>query len=237
MSCQQLGFGRGCALIKIRYADLPGGLHVRTEASGRSTIIYLLPGLTPAERQSALLRVRRSASMGYGPRLPAAGVAAAIARDRVRATARNGAAAFRVHPLLLVPPMLMAASATLAYVMLSTVSITFHQAAPGAPAGQVPSQQFGRPGSGPAGHLGSGASLDRPGGAPGGRHPGAPGRAKSPSAGSSSPSSPQSPMPGPSGSAPSDPAPSGSPSPAPSPSPSPSPSKCLNLGPVGVCLK
>jgi hypothetical protein len=32
-------------LIKIRYADLPAGLHVRAECSGRSTIIYLLPGL------------------------------------------------------------------------------------------------------------------------------------------------------------------------------------------------
>src|SRR5580693_9092317 len=144
------GLPQGPSLIKIRYADLPAGLHVRAEANGRSTVIYLLPGLSHTERRAALLRARSSASMGHGPRLPAAGVAAAVARDRVAATARNGAAAFRVHPLLLVPPMLMAASATLAYVMLSTVSITFHQAAPGAPAGQVPSQQFGRPGSGPA---------------------------------------------------------------------------------------
>src|SRR5580704_8387422 len=111
------GRARGLSLIKIRYADLPAGLHVRAAADGRHTIVYLLPGLTRAERRAALLRIRRSAELGHGPRLPA--------RDRAAATARNGAAAFRAHPLLLLPPVLIVASATLVYVMLSAVSIRF----------------------------------------------------------------------------------------------------------------
>ena len=121
-------------MIKIRYADLPPGLHARAEANRRHAIIYLRPGLTHAERRAALLRVRRSASMGHGPRLPAGRVAAAVARDRITATTRNGAAAFRAHPLLLLPPVLIVASATLVYVMLSAVSITFPHATPGPPA-------------------------------------------------------------------------------------------------------
>ena len=45
--------------------------------SSPSPIIYLLPGLSPAERRAALLRARRGADLGYGPPLPVAGVAAA----------------------------------------------------------------------------------------------------------------------------------------------------------------
>jgi len=90
-------------LIRSRYSDLPPGLHARAKARGRTTIIYLLPGLSRAERRSALLRVRRNASMGNGPPLPAASVAAAVLADRAKATARNGIAALRAHPLLLLP--------------------------------------------------------------------------------------------------------------------------------------
>jgi hypothetical protein len=240
MSSRPLGLPRGPSLIKIRYADLPAGLHVRAEADGRNTIIYLLPGLTHNERRAALLRVRSSASMGHGPRLPAAGVAAAAARDRIAATARNGAAAFRAHPLLLLPAVLIAASATLAYVMLSAVSITFPQATPGGPAHSTP--------AGPPGPR----SAAPPGVAPAARDRGGPGTRKRPS-----PRTPASPSPSPGRSRPgSSPPPGGSASPGPtpsdsvapgpgessapppaSPSPSPSPSTCLDLGVVGVCLK
>jgi hypothetical protein len=234
-------------LIKIRYADLPAGLHVRAEAEGRSTTIYLLPGLTHTERRAALLRVRGSASMGYGPRLPALGVAAAVARDRVAATARNGAAAFRAHPLLLLPPLLIAASATIVYIMMSAVSITFPQASPPGPARSVTSGPPGPAGPGPSGRFAAGPGA--PGGAPSARHQGAPGARKRPLPGPSAspgPSGPGSsspppsgsapPAPDPSGSAPPDPAPSSEP-PSPSPTPSPAPSTCLDLGLVGVCLK
>jgi hypothetical protein len=37
-------------VIKIRYADLPGGLHVRAETRGKDTIVCLLPGLTLEQR-------------------------------------------------------------------------------------------------------------------------------------------------------------------------------------------
>jgi hypothetical protein len=252
-------------LIKIRYSDLPAGLHVRAEAVGRTTIIYLLPGLTNAERRAALLRARRSASMGHGPRLPAGSVAAAVARDRVAGTARNGAAAFRAHPLLLLPPVLIAASATLVYVMMSAVSITFPHASPPSSTESIPVGRPGQPGSGPEPATGgrpggsSAPGRGRPGapgaGRPGGGHPGAPGSSPSPSrstsaaprptargsspAPTSGPGSPA-PGPGPSSSAPADPTPTagpGSPAPEPSPTPTPSSSTCVTVGPVGICLK
>jgi hypothetical protein len=263
MPCRQLGLARGLSLIKIRYSDLPAGLHVRAEAVGRSTIIYLLPGLNSTERRAALLRARRSASMGHGPRLPAGSVVAAGARDRVAATARNSAAAFRAHPLLLLPPVLIAVGATLVYVMMSAVSITYPQANPPRSTESAPAGRPGQPGSGPGpaarGRVGgpsapgSGGPGAPGGGRPGGGHPGAPGSSPSPPRGTSasprpsapgSPSAPPSgsgsPAPGPSSSAPADPAPTGgpaSPSPAPSPTPTPSSSTCVTVGPVGVCLK
>jgi hypothetical protein len=217
-------------LIKIRYADLPAGLHVRAEASGRNTIIYLLPGLTHAERRAALLRARSSASMGHGPRLPAASVAAAVARDRVAATARNGATAFRAHPLLLLPPVLVIASATLAYVMLSAVSITFPEATPGGTAHSAPAAPGPVPGAGGGGGPGTSPARTSPSprrsASPRPSRPGSP----APPGGSGSPG------PEPPGSAPPGPVPSSEP-PAPSPTPSPSPSTCLNLGLIGLCLK
>src|SRR5580704_13913872 len=129
----RLGRPRGTSLIKIRYADLPAGLHVRAEARGRSTIIYLLPGLTAAERRAALLRIRRSASLGHGPRLSVPGFAAAVTLDRVGATLRNGAAAFRSHPLLLLPPVIVAMTATLVYIMLANVTISIRPPQAGGP--------------------------------------------------------------------------------------------------------
>jgi hypothetical protein len=258
------GRARGLPLIKIRYADLPPGLHVRAEANGRHTIIYLLPGLTHAERRAALLRVRRSASMGHGPRLPASRVAAAVARNRITATTRNGAAAFRAHPLLLLPPVLVVASATLVYVMLSAVSITFPHAGPGQPGAlapapgqararpgsstgdqggpQAPGGQAG-PGSGPASGSGPGSESGSPGSVPGGGVAGSgspapdPPDPGSPDPGSSAPASAppgSSPTAAASASAPS-PTPTGAPA-APSPSPSPSSGVCLNLIVVGVCV-
>src|SRR3981081_199858 len=58
-------------VIKIRYADLPGGLHVRAVAHGKDTIVYPVPGLTVATGQAALRGVRSSARMGHGPPLSA----------------------------------------------------------------------------------------------------------------------------------------------------------------------
>jgi hypothetical protein len=184
-------------LIKIRYLDLPTGLHVRAEAHGTDTIVYLLPGLTAAQRRAALNRARSSARMGHGPDLPATGLAFAVAADRMRTTVRNGAAAMRVHPGIVIPPVLIMVSAALAFLLLASVSVTYRP--PGAgpePQGDPVSQGIMAPG--PAGGT-------HPGGS--GRSPGSP------------PSSLRSPSPGPSGHRP--PSPSPSPSPAPSPAPAP----------------
>jgi hypothetical protein len=86
-------------VIRIRYANLPEGLHAQARADGRRTTIYLRRGLTPEQRRRSLRRARQSARMGYGPRLNAAGVALAVARDTTRGTLRNLAAAARMHPV------------------------------------------------------------------------------------------------------------------------------------------
>ena len=239
-------------MIKIRYADLPGGLHVRAVAQGKDTIVYLVPGLTVAQRQAALRRVRSSARMGQGPPLSAAGLAYALMADRTRTTLRNAAAAMRVHPAMFVPLIVILLSAAIAYFALTSVSIRVNspragtpQMALGAPAAVAvgpsrgseprypgrPGQPGGLvPGDPPPGHAGAPTPKK-----PGGAHP-----TPSPSP---SPSSTPSPGPGRPGQPPF-PAPSPAPSSVPLPSPTGSGSGsgsggglCVNVGPLGVCLK
>ena len=64
-------------MVKIRYSELPAGLHVSAKKHGRRAIIYLQPGLTAAERRAALVRVRKGSRMGHGPALSACGIALA----------------------------------------------------------------------------------------------------------------------------------------------------------------
>lgn len=247
-------------MIKIRYLDLPTGLHIRAEARGTDTIVYLLPGLTTAQRRAALHRARSSARLGHGPHLPATGLACAVAADRVRTTVRNGAAAMRVHPGLVIPPVIIMVSAVLAYLLLASVTMSVTYRPPGAGSGPQPNPVS-------QGILLPGSSHDRAG-LPGrtarghgrGSHPGRPGRPP----GSPPPPS-RSPGPSPSGHAspspsPVQPSPSAGPPPAPSPSrsasPSPSPGGtgsggggsgsggggsgrgggCVNIGPLGICI-
>jgi hypothetical protein len=125
-------------VIKIRYADLPGGLHIRAVARGKDTVIYLLPGLTAEQRQAALRRARSSGRMGQGPRLPAAGVAGAVMVDRFRATVRNGAAAMRGHPAIFVPPILIIVTAAVAYLLLVSASIRIHEPLAAEPGNPIP---------------------------------------------------------------------------------------------------
>jgi len=231
-------------VIKIRYSDLPAGLHVRTAVQGRRTILYLLPGLTAAQRRAALRRARSNARVGYGPRLPAAEIALALSADRIRTTARNSLAAARIHPALFVPATIGVASVAVTYVLLSTVSIQFRPpapGAPGAPGGQIGIQfgtttgnsQTGAPALGS--QRASAASPGRlaaegPDGVEpkrgGGPHPGTGSRAHP------SPSSSASPAPTVPGlSAGPLPGRSGGPSPVPSSSPSPALSGlCVDVG-------
>jgi hypothetical protein len=97
--CQPCLSARDKPVIKIRYAHLPEGLHAWVASKGRHTIIYLRPTLGPGERRDALLRVLRNGRRGYGPRLPAAGLARAVAADRAARTVRNAAAAAHCHPV------------------------------------------------------------------------------------------------------------------------------------------
>jgi hypothetical protein len=114
-------------MVKIRYSELPAGLHVTTEVDGRGTVVYLLPGLTPAQRRAALGRVRTSARMGQGPQLPGLAMAAAIAADRVRTTTLTGTAAMRGHPMLLLPPLIVLATSVIVVTLMSVVPLTARQ--------------------------------------------------------------------------------------------------------------
>jgi hypothetical protein len=239
--------------MKIRYLELPSGLHVSATKHGRRTIIYLKPGLTPAERHAAFTWVRSSGRMGQGPELHPLGMAVAIGADWTRTTTRNGLAALRSHPVLLLPPLILLVSTAIVFILMSFVTLTMAprppQAASIGPGGPAPSQALSRSGSTARSRDGrrSGAPGSSPGGNgdPGGRPPAAGAR---PSPG---PSTISSPAPDPSDSDGQDPTPSpvtsGSPSPDPgSPSPSPSPSAspssssssgtCVQIGPLGLCV-
>lgn len=121
-------------MIKIRYADLPGGLHARAEARGRHTvIIYLLPGLTVSQRRAVLRRLRSSAQQGHGPLLSRTGIARAMVTDRIRTNFRNAAAALRVHPGMLTPPLVLTVAAAVAFVLLVPVPVGINSAPPGNP--------------------------------------------------------------------------------------------------------
>jgi hypothetical protein len=231
-------------VIKIRYADLPAGLHIRAVARGRDTIIYLLPGLTAAQRQAALRRARSSARMGHGPRLPVPGVLGAVMVDRMRTTVRNGAAAMRGHPAILVPPLVIVMSAAVAYILLVSVDIRMHDPQANGPAG---------PGAPIAAAVAPpGGNADDPGPQPGSASRNTSGQSQRPThkhsgggqGGSPSPS--PTPSPAKSTSAP-------SPSPSPSAAASPTPTAggvnstgsgsglpgaggvCLDPGPPGEC--
>ena len=234
-------------MIKIRYSDLPTGLHVRTMVQGRHTILYLLPGLSTAERRAAVHRVRSNARVGYGPRMPAAAVAFALGADRIRSTVRNGLSAARLHPAFFVPAAIVVLAVAVAYLLLASVSIQLHSPQPG------PGRQLGVPLPGPPSDVRSGspgqgsqsANLGVPGREPGQRSggtttghrggpPAGPGSATHPSPVTSASSAPPGSGPSPT------PSPGPSPSQAPSPSPSPSPTRpglCVEVGPLGVCLR
>lgn len=231
-------------MIKIRYADLPAGLHIRAVARGKDTVIYLLPGLTAAQRQAALRRARSSARMGHGPRLPVPGVLGAVMVDRMRTTVRNGAAAMRGHPAILVPPLVIVMSAAVAYILLVSVDIRIHDPQANGPAG---------PGTPIAAAVAPpGGNADDPGAQPGSASRNTSGHSQRPthkrSGGSQggSPSPSPTPSPAKSTSAP-------SPSPSPSAAASPTPTAggvnstgsgsglpgaggvCVDPGPPGVC--
>jgi hypothetical protein len=232
-------------VIRIRYADLPAGLHIQAVARGRDTVVYLLPGLTAAQRQAALRRARSSARMGQGPRLPVAGVLSAVMVDRIRTTIRNGAAAMRGHPAILVPPLVIVMSAAVAYVLLVSGHIGIHG----------PQANGGTGTAIPAALAPPGSRADDPGTRPGSTSRTTSGHSpqpthKRPGGGQGSKGASPSPSPTPSpATSTSDPSPSPSPSAAAAPTPtaggvnstgsgSGSPGaggQCIDPGPPGEC--
>jgi hypothetical protein len=223
----------GGPMVKIRYADLPGGLHAQAEARGRHAIVYLRPGLTPAQRREGLRRARQTARMGYGPSLPAADVQVALAVDRVRITVRNAMAAVCQHPASSVLLAGLLSAAVACYMTFVSVSITFihppflqaQQPRAGLVSGAPPTA-----GAGPV--AGGQPGADAP--APGTPGPGSQ-RGASPGA---SPEASSQPSPGQPGSSPQPtdlPSPTATPTGLPGPTPTPT-GVCLVVGPLGVCL-
>jgi hypothetical protein len=112
-------------MIKIRYRDpgeLSPGLHAAAERHGRSTVIYLLSGLTTQQRRAVLRRLRLSARMGHCPPLPAAQLALALLADRIRITAARLGAVFRLHPAGITMPVMAASGGMIAFLVISAVS-------------------------------------------------------------------------------------------------------------------
>jgi hypothetical protein len=245
-------------LIKIRYSDLQPGLHASAETEGKHTVLYLVPGLSPTDRQSAIDRLRASAKVGHGPKLPAIPLALALIADRISVNSRNAVAAARLHPTGLAIPAVVLAGAGVLYALLVTVSI--HMGMPAtsalaleplpvasAPAGPSPSPS--------ASHQVAAAAAT-------GHKPAGPARSsRLPGSPMPVPAVPAGPSPAPGSTQPHQPTPSpgrptisSSPQPSSSrtgpwtlsPSPAPSPTKtkggggggghCLNLGLVHVCL-
>ncbi len=219
-------------MITIRYADLPEGLHARAERRGRRTVIYLRPGLTAEQRRLSLRRARQSARMGHGPRLPAAGVVQAVARDSVRGSVGTMGAVLRRHPLGAAPLAAGLGGMVACYALFATGSIrlVLHQAPePGRPGSPQPAVVL-RP---PAPDPGPGQRRHRMRGTPGSTPHGHAARRKHPAAPSQRPAAPG--RPGSRG--PSSPAAAPSTSATPPPAPSPRPSEvCLYVGPLRVCV-
>jgi hypothetical protein len=113
-------------VIKIRYRDpdeLSPGLHAAAVPQGRNTIVFLLPGLTAAERRAALRRLRLSARMGYCPPLPPAQLALALVADRIRTTVGQLGTLVRSHPAGSTVPVMVISAGAIAFLALSAVSI------------------------------------------------------------------------------------------------------------------
>jgi hypothetical protein len=112
-------------MIKIRYRDLSElspGLHAAAERHGRITVIYLLSGLTAAQRRAALRRLRLSARVGRCPPLPVVQLGLALAVDAVLTAIWRAGAVFRLHPAGSTVPVMMASGAAIAFLVLSSMS-------------------------------------------------------------------------------------------------------------------
>lgn len=232
-------------MIRIRYtSELRPGLNGQAERLGRTTVVYLLPGLSPAQRAAALRRLRQHGRMGISPRLPLSRLLPALLADRIKMAFGQAGAIVRTHPAGSTLPVMVVSAAVAGFLLLSAVSIRIVHTplAGGAPGarGPVPAASPGygsRPAAGPGNSAGPGSAA-RPGGSAGPGSAASVGPAPGPGAGSAPPG----PGTNPSGTAASSSPPGGASSPAPrvsapaGPPASVSTKVCLHLGPLGVCL-
>jgi len=242
-------------VIKIRYRDaveLSPGLHAAAVRQGRSTTVFLLPGLTSAQRRAALRRLRLSARMGYCPPLPPAQLALALVADRIRTTVGQLGTLVRSHPAGSTVPVMVISAGAIAFLALSAVSIQVlhlphNPGRPSSLAGAGDGSATGMPtpspspappttgGSGPIGANVAPVFSTSPA-------PFTP-RPRPTRTGTASPGAGVTPSIGPPSPSPGGPPSLGDPDPGPSPTsspamrqPSPTPaSTCLQVGPVGLC--
>lgn len=139
-------------MIRIEYKNLPSGVHAEAEAGVGNVIVYLLPGLTPAQRKAALRRLRQEGNRHCGPRLPEGQLWVALAADRLGVAVRSTARAVRLHPFGLLVPALMAGGLLAGFVFASAGGRAPASPLPGSGGNaswQVPNGSPGR--GGPAG--------------------------------------------------------------------------------------
>jgi hypothetical protein len=116
-------------VIRIRYStELQPGLNGQAERVGRTTVVYLLPGLTSAQRAAALRRLRQHGRMGISPPLPAGQLLSALLALRIRTAFGQVGAIVRIHPAGSTLPVMVVSGAVAAFMVLSAVSIrVIHQ--------------------------------------------------------------------------------------------------------------
>jgi hypothetical protein len=137
------------AVIRIRYKGLAPGLHGKAERCGRRTTIFLVPGLTSAQRKAALRRLRQEARRGCGPRLPVPQLAISLVADRVRVTFLNTVAVIRLHPAGIILSA-VAIGCLMALFVLASVRIIHQPDAAGSGGAPTVSAGAGSPGPGAA---------------------------------------------------------------------------------------
>jgi hypothetical protein len=113
--------------VQIRYKELAPGLHGKAELRRGRTVVYLVPGLTDAQRKAALRRLRQEAGRGCGPQLPLPQLAVALAADRIRAASRNTTAVVRLHPAGSIVPTMMIGCLTVLFVLTSVSVRIMHR--------------------------------------------------------------------------------------------------------------
>jgi hypothetical protein len=154
-------------MIRVRYRDsneLSPGLHAAAERHGRTTTVYLLPGLTKPQRRSALRRLRLSARMGHCPGLPAGRLALALFADRIRTGIGRGGAVLRLHPAGSTLPVMVLSGGAIAFLLFSTVSIRVLPTKPASPEAASSPGPAASAGAGAVPFAGSQGGVTRQGG-------------------------------------------------------------------------